>query len=71
MKSNPISGETEYCEPDHYIKEQLKGVLKKEGLTWQKLAELDEGEGRGRGSYRQTLLARLVKVQETFETPYG
>ncbi|WP_165838219.1 hypothetical protein [Pontibacter arcticus] len=42
-------------------------MFKETNLTWEKLAELDEGVGRGKGSYRQTFLARLIKAQETLQ----
>lgn len=47
------------------MKDKIKAVLKNEGLTWEKLAELDGGKQKG--SYRQTLIARAEKLQKTFD----
>lgn len=45
-------------------KDKIKEVLKNEGLTWQKLAELDGGQSKG--SHRQNLIKRAEKLQSTF-----
>lgn len=55
------------CDPKTHISAEVKAMFKQANLTWEKLAELDEGVGRGKGSYRQTFLARLVKAQETLQ----
>ncbi|PYF68487.1 hypothetical protein [Pedobacter nutrimenti] len=47
------------------VKDKIKEVLKNEDLTWEKLAELDGGQGKG--SYRQNLIKRVEKLQSTFD----
>jgi len=47
------------------MKDKIKAVLKNEGLTWEKLAEMDGGQGKG--SHRQNLIARAEKLQRTFD----
>jgi len=47
------------------MKDKIKAVLKNEGMTWEKLAELEGLESKG--GYRSTLIRRAERLQKTFD----